>query len=127
MRKVGSARLAGWMAALVLAASGAWADDCDGILTEAFVADRLAELVLRCALADGVNARNDDGRTILHLATAFSGNDGLVRDLLREGADPSLNDRNGRTPLGLAAEHATNAAVVVSLVAWGAAVDPGDG
>ncbi len=53
-------------------------------------------------------ARDDDGATALHHA-AWSGDLGLIRQLLDEGADPDAVDlRHGATPLGWA-EHAYQA------------------
>lgn len=40
---------------LLLSATGAWAEVCDGALTEAFVAERPEDLVLTCALGAGLS------------------------------------------------------------------------
>ena len=54
----------------------------------------------------GLNAKNDQGATALHLA-AVKGNEALTRSLLLAGANPSIEDGKGRTPgiLALAAGH----------------------
>lgn len=48
-----------------------------------------------------VDAKNNFGRTPLHLAASF-GNWQVVRLLLKAGADPTLKDQRGFTPGGLA-------------------------
>ena len=48
-----------------------------------------------------LNVSNDQGATALHLA-AVKGNEALIRSLLLAGADPSMGDRNGRTPESMA-------------------------
>jgi hypothetical protein len=59
--------------------------------------------VLERVLVDGldVNAQGKDGRTLLHWA-ADVGHYDAVELLLRNGADPTLADREGVTPLQLA-------------------------
>jgi ankyrin repeat protein len=49
-----------------------------------------------------LDAANDQGATALHLAAA-NGDEGLARALLAAGADPSIGDRQGRTPANAAA------------------------
>ena len=44
-----------------------------------------------------VNARDWDGRTVLHYAAA-SGHRGLVNELLARGADPRAQDEDGNSP-----------------------------
>jgi ankyrin repeat protein len=51
-----------------------------------------------------VNARNDDCWTPLHVA-ALCGQVDVARLLLENCADPSIRDREGRTPLDLAREN----------------------
>ncbi|WP_298236593.1 ankyrin repeat domain-containing protein [uncultured Azohydromonas sp.] len=67
---------------------------------------RLAEL-----FADTVNEQDGSGRTALMFASGGAGlfgsrrgNVRLVRQLLDMGADPTLQDRRGRTALGIAME-----------------------
>ena len=54
----------------------------------------------------GLNTKNDQGVTALHLA-AVKGNEGLTRSLLLAGANPLIEDRKGRTPdkLAISAGH----------------------
>ncbi|HEY6227052.1 MAG TPA: ankyrin repeat domain-containing protein, partial [Verrucomicrobiae bacterium] len=47
-----------------------------------------------------VNARNEKGRTALHIA-AQSSDECAVRMLLKAGASPDIQDREGNTPLHL--------------------------
>ena len=51
-----------------------------------------------------INQPNSDGETLLHHAVecAHIGHDGIIMLLLSAGADPSIRDNNGRTPLDLA-------------------------
>jgi ankyrin repeat protein len=46
-----------------------------------------------------INAQDDEGRTPLHYSIRFGA---LARLLLKKGADPSIRDRSGETPLDLA-------------------------
>ncbi len=48
-----------------------------------------------------LNVNNAQGATALHLA-AVKGNEALIRSLLLAGADPSMGDRNGKTPESMA-------------------------
>lgn len=62
------------------------------------------ELVVQVLLEQpevALNVSNDQGATALHLA-AVKGNEALIRSLLLAGADPSMGDRNGRTPESMA-------------------------
>ena len=62
------------------------------------------ELVVQVLLEQpnvALNVSNDQGATALHLAAA-KGNEALARSLLLAGADPSMGDRNGRTPESMA-------------------------
>ncbi len=62
------------------------------------------ELVVQVLLEQpevALNVSNDQGATALHLA-AVKGNEALTRSLLLAGADPSMGDRNGRTPESMA-------------------------
>ncbi len=62
------------------------------------------ELIVQVLLEQpnvALNVSNDQGATALHLA-AVKGNEALIRSLLLAGADPSMGDRNGRTPESMA-------------------------
>ena len=62
--------------------------------------------IAKCVLDLGApaNFANDYGNTALHLA-AGSGHMDLVRVLCRYGADPSVCDNNGSTPIDKAKRH----------------------
>lgn len=79
-------------------------------------------------LQSGVSALalNEKGETVLHCASAHS-DDKVIALLLNEGADVSVRDKNGRTPLHLAAVSLnTNPNVVTALIAGGADVHARD-
>lgn len=99
------------------------AQGCEDWLTEAFVRGEPTATTLGCAEAAGLDARAEDGSTALHLAAAAN-DAALVRALLALGADAGLRDRNGLSPLDVAAERATDAGVPAALLAWGVAADP---
>ncbi len=51
---------------------------------------------------DNVNNQNNLGRTALHLAVLTGAPAAAIKMLLSLGADPSIRDKNGQTPLDLA-------------------------
>jgi ankyrin repeat protein len=57
-------------------------------------------------LGFGINARDDDGNTSLHLAVTEGVVD-QVRFLINAGADPNIQDNNKKSPLDLAKEKVT--------------------
>ncbi|CAB0038598.1 unnamed protein product [Trichogramma brassicae] len=64
---------------------------------------KLFELNDELQLRVPIDARDNEGSTPLHLATSC-GNEELVERLLRRGADPTLANAEGRTPLHYVAE-----------------------
>ena len=50
---------------------------------------------------DPINEKRRFGRTRLHEAV-LAGDEGLIADLIAEGADPDIKDNNGLTPFALA-------------------------
>ncbi|MCY4543408.1 MAG: ankyrin repeat domain-containing protein, partial [Rhodobacteraceae bacterium] len=67
-----------------------------------------------------LNARDEDGRTPLHHAAAFSEAPAVVQALLDAGADPNARDMVGLTPLHFAAAYSEAPAVVQALLDAGA-------
>ncbi|MCP3920709.1 MAG: hypothetical protein GY711_34720 [bacterium] len=87
--------------------------------------------VARRLLDAGValDARDSCGETALHEAVRSAG-EGMVRLLLERGADPSVAEESGSTPLHAAAEdslHGHLAGVVTALLNAGASPDAEDG
>lgn len=78
--------------------------------------DRLQSLINSGA---DVNAKGEDGMTLLMLAT-ISGNTDVIKLLLNAGADVNAKERHGYTPLLLAAEAASNPEVIKVLLNAGA-------
>lgn len=58
----------------------------------------------------GVNARNEKGRTVLHFACRMTSS-GIAGMLLHAGADVNARDRDGYTPLHVAAGHGRHQSV----------------
>jgi ankyrin repeat protein len=58
-------------------------------------------LLGRPSVKTSINQRNDVGRTALWLACA-TGRGGFVRSLLERGADPTIPDNEGTTPMAVA-------------------------
>ena len=55
-------------------------------------------------MAADINAKGRDGRSVLHIALSRSGGEDLIPLLLQHKADPSVADRDGKTPLHYCAE-----------------------
>ncbi len=75
-------------------------------------------------LAEGgnPNVMNEDGDTLLYVASGAKGGSEVVRRLLTGGADPDLTSREGRTPLHTAAGWC-NEEIVRLLLGAGARTD----
>ena len=50
------------------------------------------------------NARDRQGRTMLHIAVGKGGDPGTAQELVGLGCDPDLRDGRGRSPLDTAAK-----------------------
>ena len=100
-----------------------------------WLAERLGELFLEprdstssalsvlAVLLDGgadPNARDADGWTALHHATAFAGDPAVTKALLEDGADPSARDDEGLEPLHFAALNSDGPGAIAALLAAGA-------
>lgn len=81
-----------------------------------------AQHIMMQQMMYGVNHREADGKTLLHLAVQ-TGRDGVVDTLLASDADKDATDRDGRTPLHCACDVNVSEAVVRSLVRAGANVE----
>lgn len=99
---------------------------CEGFLTEAFFRSTPPARVLTCVMEGArVEARDDDGNTVLHLAAAYAPDAAVTRVLLQVGADVTLRNAANRTPMHMAAAHSMDPAQIVTLAVWGAEVDKG--
>ena len=83
---------------------------------------------VRTALSAGANlgARDEAGRTPLHVAAANNPAPSVIMALTDAGADPRAHDEAGNTPLHLAAMK-NGARVIVALTTVGADPGAGDG
>ena len=80
-------------------------DSCEKWNTPAFFRSAgLADLA-RCLKAKKPDARDEKGRTPLHLAAWLSKKSGVVTALLAAGADPAARDKAGKTPWDYAQEN----------------------
>ncbi|MFC9980886.1 ankyrin repeat domain-containing protein [Gordonia sp. NPDC127522] len=66
------------------------------------------------------NARDDDGRTPLHMAAQMPKSADIIAVLLKAGADPNALDGNGLTPLRVAVGKARSLSVYRVLLEGGA-------
>lgn len=88
-----------------------------------FAPDRLAVMERLLAAGADLEARDEEGRTALHVAiTSGSGYTRSVEALLRHGADPNPRDVHGATPLMLA-KNQNAGPIVAALRAAGASED----
>lgn len=72
----------------------------DGGVEVKWNSERIAQLLLDCRASASVNAQAHDGTTPLHLAVKFKKHE-LVWLLLGAGADITIRDNDGKTPLAL--------------------------
>ena len=81
--------------------------DYDGVTPLMFACLEGHVAVAACLIKGGslVTAADDDGTTALHICAANSAMMPVVRRLLDAGADPSLADAEGDTPVHVAAAH----------------------
>ena len=95
---------------------------CDRWNTPGFFRHANAADISRCLKTQNSNARDDRGRTPMHLA-ALEGKAELVAALAEAGADPNALDGKGRTPLHLVAGLGNTPKAVTALVKAGADLD----
>ena len=97
------------------------AASCKGWNTEGYFETATLEQVTAC-LDTGVDleAKDDDGRTPLHLAAFYNENPAVIEALLAAGADVKAQDKYKRTPLHRAAQFNENPAVIEALLNAGA-------
>ena len=98
---------------------------CEGWNTETFFRRTDAAEVVRCLEADDPNARDEKGRTPLHVAAVVSKQPAVVAALAKGGAELDTRDEKGRTPLHMAAVLG-EPAIVTALMKAGAALDARD-
>ena len=88
---------------LLLAAGPASGADCENWNTKEFFQTATPKAVTACLQAGAdLNARNEDGETPLHVATAANQKPAAITMLLDAGADPNARDKYGKTPGDLA-------------------------
>lgn len=80
----------------------------------------LAEVIELKGREQGLNALDDKGNTLLHLAVSRSGSDkslGLIQDLMKEGLDPCQKNTEGKSPIMIAlSDDFKNYPVVVAML-----------
>ena len=104
---------------LSLFPNAVWA--CDEWLTESFYGTATSTQIGDCVEAGAdIGARDDQGRTPLHLAAAAATNDAVVAELLRAGASLELTDALGHRPIHIAAQSGRTPGVLTNLLVWGA-------
>ena len=71
-----------------------------------------------------IGARNDDGKTPLHVANSYTGGGvDVVTAMLRAGADPNARDRYGIAPLHESAKWARDVTKIEALLAAGSGLE----
>ena len=80
----------------------------------------------RCLKTKNLNAKDDEGRTPMHLAALHSKITEVVATLAKAGVDPNARDKKGRTPLHTAAVFGKTPAVVTALIKAGADLNARD-
>lgn len=73
-----------------------------------------------------INAKDEDGATLLHLVAAQNEDPAVAVLLIEQGADVTVSAQNGATPLHLAAAQNVNPAMVEVLLDGGADVNADD-
>ena len=79
---------------------------CEKWNTPAFFRSAGLSDLTRCLEVKKTDARDEKGRTPLHLAARFSEKPGVVAALLAAGADPAARDEVGKTPWDYAERNA---------------------
>lgn len=98
---------------------------CDGWMTEAFFASATPDNIKGCLTSGAdLHARDEQGRTPLHLAAGHAPEAAVVAELLIAGADTELTDKAGHRPIHVAAEMGQTPGSLSFLLAWGS--DPDD-
>ena len=94
---------------------------------EFFKTDATQDVVRCIAKVVDPTARDDAGRTPLHMAAGISDSPAVIAALLDAGADLEARDVNGMTPLHWAAGISDSPAVIAALLGAGADVQARDG
>ena len=95
--------------------------DCDDWATSAFFETAAVDQVAACLKqGSGVDARDEEANTPLHLAVRYHDDPAVATMLLEAGADPKARNGEGDTPLHLAARHNDDPSVVGLLLEAGA-------
>ena len=81
-------------------------DSCTQWNTPAFFKRVALADLTRCLKVKNPNARNNNGRSPLHLAAWYSKAPAVVTALLTAGADPAARDKAGKTPWDYAEQNA---------------------
>jgi ankyrin repeat protein len=88
---------------LMLAAGRGWRGGFDTLRDSGTEAEAIAAIELCLELGLDLEAVNDEGQAALH--SALRRGDSVVEFLIQRGADVSLKDKRGRTPLDLATSY----------------------